>query len=64
MPFICYVYERREDVPYMEVLTARTFGEAREKAKGLLIERPHCLTAELWEDERLIGAFDRGELVS
>jgi hypothetical protein len=64
MPFICYVYERRDDVPYMEVLIAKTFTEARDKARGLLVERPHCQTAELWEGEQLVGAFERAELLT
>ena len=63
MPFICYVYESRDEVPYMEVLAARDFSEARERARALLADRPHCLTAELWEDEQLVGAFDRSQLV-
>ena len=62
MSYICYVYERPGDVPYMEVLAARSLDEARIKVRGLLVERPHCTTAELWNDERLIHAYDREEL--
>jgi hypothetical protein len=62
MSYICYVYERPGDVPYMEVLAARSLDEARAKVRGLLAERPHCNTAELWDDDRLVHAYDRAEL--
>ena len=62
MSYICYVYERQGAVPYMDVLAARSLEEARAKVRGLLSERPYCTTAELWDDDRLVHAFDRGEL--
>jgi hypothetical protein len=62
MSYICYVYERQGAVPYMEVLAARSLEEARAKVRGLLFERPHCNTAELWDDDRLVHAFGREEL--
>jgi hypothetical protein len=62
MSYICYVYEREGNVPYMEVLAVRSVQEARAKVRGLLAERPNCKTAELWNDDRLVHAYDREEL--
>lgn len=64
MAYICYVYEGPQAVPYMEVLQAANLGEAQQQAARLLMDRPHCLSAELWDDECLVGAIDRAELVS
>ena len=62
MSYICYVYERPGDVPYMEVLAVRSIDEARDKVRSLLAERPQCTMAELWNDDRLVHAYDREEL--
>ena len=62
MSYICYVYERQGDVPYMEVLAAASIEEARGKVRLLLAERPHCTTAELWNDDQLVQAYAREEL--
>jgi len=51
MPYICYVYEREGQVPYMEVLAETTLVDAWVQARKLLSDRPQCRTAELWEDE-------------
>jgi hypothetical protein len=62
MSYICYVYERQGAVPYMEVLAARSVEDARAQVRGLLAERPYCTTAELWDEDILVHAFDRVEL--
>jgi hypothetical protein len=62
MSYICYVYERQGEVPYMEILPVNSLDEARARVRGLLADRPHCTTAELWNDDRLVHAFDREEL--
>ena len=62
MSYICYIYERREHVPYMEVLSANTPGEAAERARRLLRDRPLSNLAEIWEGDQLIRSFERSEL--
>ena len=62
MSYICYVYERREHVPYMEVLPANSLQEASERARRLLRDRPQCKLTEIWEGDQLVRTFERGEL--
>ncbi|HEY9216765.1 MAG TPA: hypothetical protein VIO94_01860 [Phenylobacterium sp.] len=57
MTFICYLYERDDHVPYMEVLPDTSLTEARALTRSLLNGRPHYTRAELWEGERLVSRF-------
>lgn len=57
MPYICYVYGRTGHVPHMEVLPDVSLAEAHVLARGLLLQRPHCSRAELWDGEALVADF-------
>ncbi|MDB5441615.1 MAG: hypothetical protein JWM33_4042 [Caulobacteraceae bacterium] len=58
-PYFCYVYRDEHDVPYFEVVTSRDEDGARDRALGLLNDRPQHRYVELWEDRRLLGVFSR-----
>lgn len=59
MPFICYLYEDENQVPYMEILPSASLAEARSLTLDLLHQRPHYGRAELWDGERMVDRFQQ-----
>ncbi|CAN5208399.1 hypothetical protein BH11PSE2_BH11PSE2_07030 [soil metagenome] len=62
MSYICYVYERSDQVPYMEVLNAQSLADAEVRALALLGDRPHATKTEIWSNDLMIRAFDRAQV--
>jgi hypothetical protein len=62
MPFICYVYQRNSDVPYMEVVNAHALDAAEAHARSLLRERPDGLAAEVYLDNERLFRVTRDTL--
>lgn len=52
--YTIYIEDDRYSVPTIDILTADDDARARVLAHGRLISSPHYLSAEVWEDERVV----------
>lgn len=61
MTFICYVYSRGCEVPYMEALDSGSLSDAERRSRRMLDEHRAAIRAELFEGEQRVAIIARGE---
>jgi hypothetical protein len=63
MSYFCFIHRRTGGVPHFEVLPETSHDDAIDQAARLLAERTDAVSAEVWEDERLIFTLPRAAAV-
>ncbi len=59
--YILYIHDDRYSVPSLAAVTVRDDERACEVAADRLTISPHYKLIELWEDDRFLDRFERGE---
>ncbi len=57
--YLLYIHDDRYTVPTLDSIAVDGDERARELAAERLASSPHYLTAELWEDDRLVEKLTR-----
>jgi hypothetical protein len=58
MAFLCFIHQSWTRVPYMEVLPEHAIEDAMAHARRLLLDRPNCSRAEIFEDDRPVAILE------
>lgn len=59
--YTIYIEDDRYSVPTIDILMADDDGHARVLGEARLTSSPHYLSAEIWEDERVVWVLPKAD---